>query len=42
MGEIGEPKREEPWVVPAPPAREPVKEPSPTPVPERPKEPVPA
>lgn len=40
MGEIGQPVREEPWQVPAPPVHEPVKEPSPEPVkqpePERP------
>lgn len=32
MGEIGQPVREEPWRVPAPPVHEPVKEPSPEPV----------
>lgn len=44
MGEIGTPVREEPWQVPAPPVREPVREPSPGPAeqpePERPLVPV--
>jgi hypothetical protein len=42
MGEIGEPQRSEPWKVPAPPDREPIKEPSPQPVKPEPKVPVPA